>query len=350
MNIQKPTVQIPVFPSKQVSIADFGAVADGVTMNTQAINNAIDAVSAAGGGTVLIPAGYWKTASIVLKDGVELRTEAGTFVKFSGDWRDYPLIHSHFEGMPTARCLSPIYAKDASNIAITGDGIFDGAGENWRVCKKWKFTEPQWEALLKKPGVYCENTGKETLIWPSQAAAEGSKYNNRHGGMVDNLEEAEQYRVFFRPVMVNLVGCRRVYLQGITFQNSPAWCLHPRMCDDLTMDHVSMRNPWYAQNGDALDLEAAAGGRATTASLTPGMTASASNPAKTSRDGRRSGPPRTSGFTTASSTTATAALWWAARCPAASAISWWKTAPLPAPTWGSALRAAWAGAALWRTS
>ena len=136
MNIQKPTVQIPVFPSKQVSIADFGAVADGVTMNTQAINNAIDAVSAAGGGTVLIPAGYWKTASIVLKDGVELRTEAGTFVKFSGDWRDYPLIHSHFEGMPTARCLSPIYAKDASNIAITGDGIFDGAGENWRVCKK----------------------------------------------------------------------------------------------------------------------------------------------------------------------------------------------------------------------
>ena len=58
MNIQKPTVQIPVFPSKQVSIADFGAVADGVTMNTQAINNAIDAVSAAGGGTVLIPAGY----------------------------------------------------------------------------------------------------------------------------------------------------------------------------------------------------------------------------------------------------------------------------------------------------
>lgn len=256
MNIQKPTVQIPVFPSKQVSIADFGAVADGVTMNTQAINNAIDAVSAAGGGTVLIPAGYWKTASIVLKDGVELRTEAGTFVKFSGDWRDYPLIHSHFEGMPTARCLSPIYAKDASNIAITGDGIFDGAGENWRVCKKWKFTEPQWEALLKKPGVYCENTGKETLIWPSQAAAEGSKYNNQHGGMVDNLEEAEQYRVFFRPVMVNLVGCRRVYLQGITFQNSPAWCLHPRMCDDLTMDHVSMRNPWYAQNGDALDLEA----------------------------------------------------------------------------------------------
>ena len=56
MNIQKPTVQIPVFPSKQVSIADFGAVADGVTMNTQAINNAIDAVSAAGGGTVLPPA------------------------------------------------------------------------------------------------------------------------------------------------------------------------------------------------------------------------------------------------------------------------------------------------------
>ncbi len=255
MNIQKPTVQMPVFPDKSVSIQEFGAVGDGVTMNTEAINAAIDSVSAAGGGTVVIPAGYWRTATIRLKSNVQLHTHQGALIKFSGDPADYPLIHSHFEGFPTARCISPIYARGEENIAITGKGIFDGAGENWRVCKKWKFTGPQWEELKQKPSIYYEERGENSLVYPSKASYEGNKYNGQHGGMVDNLEEAEQYRIFFRPVMVNLVECRRIYLEGITFQNSPAWCLHPRMCDDLTMDGVSMRNPWYAQNGDALDLE-----------------------------------------------------------------------------------------------
>ena len=255
MEIQKPTIQLPKFPAKRVSIADFGAKPDGITMNTQAINSAIDSVSNAGGGVVVIPSGYWKTATIQLKDNVELHTERGAFIKFSGDSNDYPLIHSHFEGFPTARCISPIYANGAVNIAITGSGVFDGAGENWRVCKKWKFTSPQWEELKNKPGTYYEEKGENSLVYPSEASYKGNKYNNEHGGMVDNLEEAEAYRIFFRPVMVNLVNCKRVYLEGITFQNSPAWCLHPRMCDDILMERVSMRNPWYAQNGDALDLE-----------------------------------------------------------------------------------------------
>ncbi len=256
MEFQMPTIIKPVFPDRKMDIRDFGAVADGITINTDAINNAITACSEAGGGTVLIPAGFWKTATIHLKNGVRLDTAAGAFIKFSDDYRDYPLIPSHYEGLPTLRCISPIYAKDAENIAITGDGIFDGAGEAWRVCKKWKFTARQWEDLAQKEGAYLVEKGEESLIYPSEAIALGSAYNNQHGGMVDNLEEAKAYHHFFRPVLVNLVGCKHILLQGITFQNSPAWCLHPRMCEHLTMDRVSMRNPWYAQNGDALDLEA----------------------------------------------------------------------------------------------
>ena len=256
MEFQMPHVNVPSFPEYRVDIRDFGAVSDGVTMNTKAINDAIEACHNAGGGTVYIPAGFWKTAGIQLKSGVRLDTAAGAFIKFSDDYREYPLIHSHFEGLPTARCISPIYAVNAENIAITGEGIFDGAGESWRVCKKWKFTGRQWEALCSKAGAYYVENGEESLIYPSEAAYLGSLYNKQHGGMVTDLEEAKAYQQFFRPVMVNLVGCKNVLLQGISFQNSPAWCLHPRMCDHLTMDRVSMRNPWYAQNGDALDLEA----------------------------------------------------------------------------------------------
>jgi polygalacturonase len=55
--------------------------------------------------------------------------------------------------------------------------------------------------------------------------------------------------------MVSLVGCRNVLLQGVIFQNSPAWNLHPLMCENIIIDRVLVRNPAYAQNGDALDLE-----------------------------------------------------------------------------------------------
>ena len=60
---------------------------------------------------------------------------------------------------------------------------------------------------------------------------------------------------FLRPVMVNLVRCKNVYLEGVIFQDSPAWCLHPLACENVIIDGVTVRNPSYAQNGDGLDLE-----------------------------------------------------------------------------------------------
>jgi len=65
----------------------------------------------------------------------------------------------------------------------------------------------------------------------------------------------ESARDFLRPVMVSLVNCKRVLLDGPTFQNSPAWCLHPLMIEDLTIRNVTVKNPWYSQNGDGVDIE-----------------------------------------------------------------------------------------------
>jgi polygalacturonase len=49
--------------------------------------------------------------------------------------------------------------------------------------------------------------------------------------------------------------CKKVLLEGVTFQNSPAWNLHPLMCENLTVRNVYAKNPWYAQNGDGIDVE-----------------------------------------------------------------------------------------------
>lgn len=60
---------------------------------------------------------------------------------------------------------------------------------------------------------------------------------------------------FLRPVMVSIVQSKRILLDGPTFQNSPAWNIHPLMSEDITIRNLTVRNPWYSQNGDGLDLE-----------------------------------------------------------------------------------------------
>lgn len=123
-----PKVQQPVFPAYEVNISKFGAKGDGMTLNTKAINDAIKEVNQRGGGKVIIPEGTWLTGPIELLSNVNLYTERNALVLFTGDFEAYPIIPTSFEGLDTRRCQSPISARDAENIAITGYGIFDGNG------------------------------------------------------------------------------------------------------------------------------------------------------------------------------------------------------------------------------
>jgi polygalacturonase len=60
---------------------------------------------------------------------------------------------------------------------------------------------------------------------------------------------------FLRPNLLVLTQCKKVLIDGVTFQNSPAWCLHPLMTENLTIRNVVVKNPEYAQNGDGMDIE-----------------------------------------------------------------------------------------------
>lgn len=252
---QMEQVQQPSFPDYSVSIVDFGAIADGNTLNTEAINNAIKHVNEKGGGKVIIPAGLWVTGPIHILSNVNLHTEKNALVLFSGDHSLYPVIKTSFEGLNTRRCTSPLWAKDADNIAITGYGTFDGNGDGWRPTKKEKLTENQWKKLVASGGVVDE-AGR---IWyPSEASLKGSILSKNNFNVprgVETDEDWEYYRDWLRPVMLSFIKCNKVLLEGVTFKNSPAWCLHPLSCNDITINRVTVSNPWYSQNGDALDLE-----------------------------------------------------------------------------------------------
>ncbi len=249
-----PQVIEPQIAGNTVSIAEFGAVGDGIVLNTEAFRKAIETVTSRGGGTVVIPRGIWLTGPIMLKSNLRMHAEEGALVLFSPDKSLYPLIETSFEGSNTVRCISPIYGKDLENIAFTGKGVWDGSGHVWRHVKKEKVPPPMWNDLVKSGG---ELSADGKTWYPSEAygrAVEQSEMNvpvQIEGG----IEAYEWMRDFLRPVMVSLVNCRKIMLDGPVFQNSPAWCIHPLMCQDLTVRNITVRNPWYSQNGDGIDIE-----------------------------------------------------------------------------------------------
>ena len=247
-----PQVAEPSFPDNAVSIVDFGAKGDGAFDNTDAFKKAIDDVAQKGGGKVVVPRGIWLTGPIVLKSNINLEVQDGALITFSKNFDQYPLIATSFEGLETYRCISPIYGKDLENIAITGNGVIDGSGDAWRPVKKSKLTSSHWKKLVKSGGVVNE---KGSIWYPSEKSLRGHSSGNFNVPDLTSLQQHEAVKDFLRPVMVSLINCKKVLLDGSTFQNSPAWNLHPLMCEDVTIRNLTIRNPWYSQNGDGLDLE-----------------------------------------------------------------------------------------------
>jgi Endopolygalacturonase len=244
-----PKVAGPAFSSTTIRLEDFGGKGDGKTVNTSAFAKAIDALSARGGGVLEVLAGTWVTGPIVLKSNVNIHTEKGTKVLFTTDRNAYPLGVHTFEGEETFRCQSNISADNAENIAITGEGIFDGSGQVWRPVKKVKVTSAMWDELVASGGVLDE---KKSMWYPS----EGSLLGNQHNGNQPKTEkEWQRIKDALRPVMVNFTSCKNVLLSGITVSNSPSWTIHPLMCTNVILSNVKVENPSYGQNTDGIDIE-----------------------------------------------------------------------------------------------
>ena len=235
-----------------VNIKDQGAVGDGLTMNTEIINSAIQACAKAGGGTVLIPPGTWLTGPIRLESNINLHLEKGALVQFSMNFKDYPFIESSEGKQIRFRRAQLISAYQARNIAITGDGIFNGAGEVWRYVLKEDLTEHQWKAFLASGGVVSAN-GDEW--WPSKEAMGAEKYFQESAEKKKMLtkEDYESTKEYVRPNLVSFVQCNGVLLDGPTFENSPRYNIIPQQCENMVIRNIKILAPAYGKNTDAID-------------------------------------------------------------------------------------------------
>ncbi|MFV0290390.1 MAG: glycoside hydrolase family 28 protein [Mangrovibacterium sp.] len=245
-----PEVQQTSFKPDTLNIIDFGAEPNKHSLCTEAINTAIKTCSSNGGGVVLIPAGLWTTGPIYMQSNVNLHTASGAFISFTPDVAQYQLIQSYFEGNSVLRCESPIMGINLENVAITGKGIFDGNGIAWRIIKKEKMTNNQWNTIIKQGAL--SDDGKR---WYPDTFYRDAQEGLIQMPQTQTAENMANYKRYLRPVMVSFVNCSKLKLDGVTFQNSPAWNVNPLMCEHVVISNLTIRNPWYSQNGDGLDLE-----------------------------------------------------------------------------------------------
>lgn len=245
-------IVLPNIPQKDFNIKDFGGVGDGKTLNTKAFEKAISTISQNGGGRLIVPQGIWITGPIEMKSKVDFHVEEGAIVQFSSDINQFPLRE---RGKGKIEVTPPIWGDKLKDVAFTGTGVFDGAGEAWRPVKKYKVTDAQWADLLKIPGSVLSADSK--IWWPSAAARDGetlSKFITKNKEAT--VEDYKPLHHFLRPMMFTLSKVENLLIDGPTFRNSPKFILNPREIINLVIRNTKVFNPGWAQNGDGIDISA----------------------------------------------------------------------------------------------
>jgi hypothetical protein len=197
------------------NVLDFGAIGDGKTVCTAAIQETVDACAAAGGGKVIVPAGRYLTGPIHLKSNIEFEVLAGARLLLTNDFTSIPGIRYRPQDGPSYASL--FTCVDAENVSITGRGILDGQGEMW-----WNaFRE---RAKSKKLGGRASATTEAMLKWG-------------------------------RPRVIKLYRCKNILIRGVTVVNSPSWNIHPLFCENIWIDGITISAPPDSPNTDGIDPE-----------------------------------------------------------------------------------------------
>ena len=251
------SVEEPEIPSLTVSLTDFGAKGDGLTLCTDAFANAINHLESKGGGTLRIPHGVWLTGPIVLKSHIRLQLDDMAVIKFAPRLSLYKSLGELFGANEetgnggSEHRQSPLCAYGATDIEICGRGIIDASGEQWRPFKKGNATTYEWRDRLTREGVL---NAKEDRWYP-MTAEEQEYARARMLERGDSTDRWKEYKDMVRPELLHFIRCSRVRLDGVTFQNSPMWNLRPELCDNVTITGCTVRNDHNAANGDGIDIE-----------------------------------------------------------------------------------------------
>ncbi len=221
---------VVVHAQTMYDVTKYGAKRDSSAKATMAIKKAIDAASAAGGGTIYFPAGKYLTGPIHLKSNITIFIDAGAELHFSDNFDDYlPMVESRYEGVDVMSFSPLFYAYKAENITITGRGKINGHGKKW-----WDYVEGFKDGL---PRNKWQNT-----------------FDSVNKNMVLPEDPGQMKRGFLRPPFIQPMYCKNVLIEGITITNSPFWTVNPEFCENVTVHAVTIANP-RSPNTDGINPE-----------------------------------------------------------------------------------------------
>jgi len=215
-------------------IKDFGAKPDGATDCSAAFALALSKLREAGGGTLRVPEGVFLTGPLELTDNMTLLLERGATLSFVTDPERYEPVETRWEGIACYAMHPQIFARNARNISIIGEGCIDGNGAPW------------WEAHRRKKAE--GQTLPATLIERKLALLNHFDGTEPSGGGGRETQ-------FLRPPLIQFLACDGVKVEGVTLRNSPFWTLHPVFSSKILINKVKIENPSDAPNTDGIDID-----------------------------------------------------------------------------------------------
>ncbi|MCU0352520.1 MAG: glycoside hydrolase family 28 protein [Cytophagales bacterium] len=216
-------INVPGFANRKHTISDFGA-RPGEDARA-AIRQAVEACHRNGGGRVVVPAGtYPVNGPIHLLSHVNLHLERGAVLKFSVNPADYlPVVKVRWEGTVCYNYSPLIYAYQAENVAITGEGLIDGQTELF-----WH----EWKKLQEPDKKILRQMGNDTIPEKDRVFGEGHR---------------------LRPDGIQFYECKNILFEDFSIKSSPFWTIHPVFCENVTARRLNIQRG--TTNDDGFDPE-----------------------------------------------------------------------------------------------
>jgi polygalacturonase len=237
----RPAVSKPASQPRRCIITDFGAVANGQTVNTKAIQSAIDRCASDGGGVVVVPKGVFMSGALFFKPGVNLLVEKDAMLKGTTNLDDYPQVNTRWEGVERKWTSAFLNFENMTNVQVSGEGVIDGSGDLW--MRRGRFG---WRG--RGGGTNSVPAGTNAPAVPQGVAVTTANIST-------NVSGTNTVPPRGRPRLICFSNCRNVRITGLRLQRQAVWCLHLLYCQNVVVDNLNIRAIERIPSSDGIDVD-----------------------------------------------------------------------------------------------
>jgi exo-poly-alpha-galacturonosidase len=243
--------------TKRYLITDFGAVADNKTVNTKAIQAAIDkCASTKKGGVVVVPAGTFRSGAIFLKQGVDLLVEKDGVLKGTTNMDDYPAIQSRWEGTEEMYTASLVNAVGVNGLTLSGEGTIDGSGDEFMANSPMRRPPPAPGAAATPRASGADAAAAAApLATPPPAPVAAAAPPPARPAPGPGAAPGAPRQMRGRPRLIGIQSSKEVVVSGLHLHNQAIWCLFVLYSEDVEIDGVNITAAHNIPSSDGMDID-----------------------------------------------------------------------------------------------